>query len=29
VRVKVHDQWIEMAKVGRAPLDSPNLERVW
>jgi len=29
VRVKVHDQWIDMAKVGRAPLDSPNLERVW
>ena len=29
VRVKVHDQWIDMAKVGRAPLDSPNLEQVW
>jgi len=29
VRVKVHDHWIDMAKVGRAPLDSPNLERVW
>ena len=29
VRVKVHGQWIDMAKVGRAPLDSPNLERVW
>ena len=29
VRVKVHDQWIDMAKVGRAPLDNPNLERVW
>ena len=29
VRVKVHDKWIDMAKVGRAPLDSPNLERVW
>jgi len=29
VRVKVHSQWIDMAKVGRAPLDNPNLERVW
>ena len=29
VRVKVHDQWIDMAKVGRKPLDNPNLERVW
>ncbi len=29
VRVKVHDEWIDMAKVGRAPLDNPNLERVW
>ena len=29
VRVKVHGQWIDMAKVGRAPLDNPNLERVW
>jgi len=29
VRVKVHGEWIDMAKVGRAPLDNPNLERVW
>jgi nicotinate phosphoribosyltransferase len=29
VRVKVHDEWIDMAKVGRKPLDNPDLERVW
>jgi len=29
VRVKVHDDWIDMAKVGRTPLDNPDLERVW
>ena len=29
VRVKVHGEWIDMAKVGRTPLDNPNLERVW
>jgi nicotinate phosphoribosyltransferase len=29
VRVKVHDEWIDMAKVGRRPLDNENLERVW
>jgi nicotinate phosphoribosyltransferase len=29
VRVKVHGQWIDMAKVGRKSLDNPNLERVW
>jgi nicotinate phosphoribosyltransferase len=29
VRVKVHGKWIDMPKVGRAPLDNPNLERVW
>ena len=29
VRVKVHDQWVDMAKVGRRPLDNPDLERVW
>ena len=29
VRVKVHGKWIDMAKVGRAPLNNPNLERVW
>ena len=29
VRVKVHGEWMDMAKVGRAPLDNPNLEKVW
>lgn len=29
VRVKVHGEWMDMAKIGRAPLDNPNLERVW
>jgi nicotinate phosphoribosyltransferase len=29
VRVKVHGQWIDMAKVGRRPCDNPHLERVW
>jgi nicotinate phosphoribosyltransferase len=29
VRVKVHGEWIDMAKVGRKPLDNPSLERVW
>ncbi len=29
VRVKVHGEWIDMPKVGRKPLDNPNLERVW
>jgi len=29
VRVKVHSNWINMAKVGRTALDNPNLERVW
>lgn len=29
VRVKVHDQWIDMAKVGRRALNNPQLERVW
>ncbi len=29
VRVKVHGQWVDMAKVGRAPCDNPDLERVW
>lgn len=29
VRVRVHGEWIDMAKVGRTPLDNPNLERVW
>jgi nicotinate phosphoribosyltransferase len=29
VRVKVHDEWVDMAKVGRRPCDNPDLERVW
>jgi len=29
VRVKVHGDWVDLAKVGRRPLDNPDLERVW
>jgi nicotinate phosphoribosyltransferase len=29
VRVKVHGEWVDMAKVGREPSDNPELERVW
>jgi nicotinate phosphoribosyltransferase len=29
VRVKVHGQWIDMAKVGRAAGDNPDMQRVW
>lgn len=29
VRVKIHAEWIDMAKVGRKALDNPDLERVW
>lgn len=29
VRVKVHGEWIDMAKVGRRPLTNLDLERVW
>ncbi len=29
VRVKVHGEWIDMAKVGRRACDNPDLERVW
>jgi nicotinate phosphoribosyltransferase len=29
VRIKVKDEWVDMAKVGRRPLDNPQLERVW
>ena len=29
VRVKVHGEWIDMAKVGRRPRDNHDLERVW
>jgi nicotinate phosphoribosyltransferase len=29
VRVKLGRRWLDMAKVGRAPCDNPELERVW
>ncbi|WKZ37670.1 MAG: nicotinate phosphoribosyltransferase [Anaerolineales bacterium] len=29
VRVKIHGEWIDMAKVGRKVGENPNLERVW
>jgi nicotinate phosphoribosyltransferase len=29
VRVKLHGEWVDMAKVGRKPQDNPGLERVW
>ncbi len=29
VRVKIHGEWVDMSKVGRRPLDNPNLQRVW
>jgi nicotinate phosphoribosyltransferase len=29
VRVKVDNRWVDMAKVGRRPLDNPDLVRVW
>jgi len=29
VRVKVHGEWVDMAKVGRQPCDNPDLERIW
>jgi len=29
VRVKVHGEWIDMAKIGRMPLANPDLEKVW
>jgi len=29
VRVKVHGRWVNMAKVGRAPCENRDLERVW
>lgn len=29
VRIKVQGQWLDMAKVGRAPCDNPDLRRVW
>lgn len=29
VRVKIKDEWVDMAKTGRKHLDNPDLERVW
>ncbi len=29
VRVKIHDQWVDMAKIGRAPGENPDLKRAW
>jgi nicotinate phosphoribosyltransferase len=29
VRIKVHGEWVDMAKVGRRACDNPDLERVW
>ena len=29
VRVKIKNEWVDMAKVGRKHLDNPDLERVW
>lgn len=29
VRIKVHGQWVDMVKVGRAPCHNPDLQRVW
>lgn len=29
VRIKIDEQWVDMAKVGRRPLDNPQLARVW
>jgi nicotinate phosphoribosyltransferase len=29
VRVKAHDEWVDLAKVGRRACDNPDLERVW
>lgn len=29
VRVKIHGEWVDMAKVGRAVGENENLERVW
>jgi len=29
VRVKIHGEWIDMAKVGRRPRENSDLERVW
>ena len=29
VRIKVHGEWIDLAKVGRKSIENLELERVW
>ncbi len=29
VRIKVHDNWVDMSKLGRHATDNPELQRVW
>jgi nicotinate phosphoribosyltransferase len=29
VRVKINDNWVDLAKVGRHATDNPDLVRVW
>jgi nicotinate phosphoribosyltransferase len=29
VRIKVHEQWVDMVKVGRKRCDNPDLQQVW
>ncbi len=29
VRVKLHGEWVDMPKIGRRPLENPELKRVW
>lgn len=29
VRVKLNDEWIDMAKTGRRPCDNPQLQQIW
>ncbi len=29
VKIKVRDEWVDMAKVGRKACDNPELEQVW
>jgi nicotinate phosphoribosyltransferase len=28
-RVKVHAEWVDVAKIGRVRCENPDLERVW
>jgi nicotinate phosphoribosyltransferase len=29
VRVKINDEWVDMAKIGRKACDNPEMEKVW